>query len=163
MSRLNRLMTQTLIAKKNAQNKAPKIWPLIKNITIRKTKAKTAIGKKRTSTFCETFHQSLYLDITLIVPYTHATCRIGTIPLPFISLKIQLTLKRMENNKDQLPKMLSTAELAELLNISKAGVYRLIEQRRIPFYKIMGSLRFDRDDVIAYLKQNRFEPVDSKN
>jgi excisionase family DNA binding protein len=55
--------------------------------------------------------------------------------------------------------MLTPSELAGLLKISKAGVYRLIEQRRIPFVKVMRSLRFDKEDVLAFLQDNRIESV----
>jgi len=68
----------------------------------------------------------------------------------------------MENNTCPAPKMLSTRELAEILNISKVGVYRLTEQRKLRFYKIMGSIRFTREDVMEFLKNNRFETIERK-
>jgi excisionase family DNA binding protein len=68
----------------------------------------------------------------------------------------------MENNTKPLPEMISTRQLAEILNISKVGVYRLTEQRKIPFYKIGGSIRFDRADVMEYLKRNRVDPINGK-
>jgi len=49
-------------------------------------------------------------------------------------------------------------ELASILSISRPTVYRLIEKRQIPFYKIGGSLRFKIEDVMAYLDHNRVEP-----
>lgn len=58
-----------------------------------------------------------------------------------------------------LPELLNTKELVEYLKISKAGVYRLIEQRKIPFYKVMGSIRFDKKDVEKYLEQNRIDVI----
>jgi len=54
--------------------------------------------------------------------------------------------------------MLTPAEVAALLKISKVGVYRLVEKRCIRFYKVMGSLRFNREDVLSFLQENRFEP-----
>lgn len=59
--------------------------------------------------------------------------------------------------------LLTPDELAGMLKISKAGVYRLIGKRQIHFYKIMGSLRFDRNDVLSFLRQNRIEPVGLKH
>jgi excisionase family DNA binding protein len=65
----------------------------------------------------------------------------------------------MPTSSNPTNEMLTPSELAGLLKISKAGVYRLIEQRRLPFYKVMGSLRFDKEDVMSFLQQNRIEPV----
>jgi len=54
--------------------------------------------------------------------------------------------------------LLTPDELAGLLKISKAGVYRLIAQREIPFFRVMRSIRFKKEDVINYLNQNRAKP-----
>ena len=59
--------------------------------------------------------------------------------------------------------LLSPAQVARLLKISKAGVYRLIDKRRIRFYKVMGSIRFDSNDVLLYLQNNRIEVVGLHN
>jgi len=56
-------------------------------------------------------------------------------------------------------KLLAPNELAELLNISKTTVYRLVERRAIRFYKIAGCLRFDLKDVEAYLQSGCVEPI----
>ena len=56
--------------------------------------------------------------------------------------------------------LLTPDEVARMLKISKAGVYRLIEKRLVPFSKVMGSIRFDRKDIMSYLKNNRVETVD---
>jgi len=58
--------------------------------------------------------------------------------------------------------ILTPNELAASLKISKAGVYRVIEKGRIRFYKVTGSLRFDKEDVMSFLQQNRIEPVGLK-
>ena len=55
--------------------------------------------------------------------------------------------------------LLTRDELMQMLKISKAGVYRLVGKRQIPFYKVGGTLRFDRRDIIEYLQCNRIEPV----
>ena len=55
--------------------------------------------------------------------------------------------------------MLTPDELARYFRISKTGVYRLVEKRQIPFYRVGGSLRFAKSDVKAYLGGNRIEPV----
>jgi excisionase family DNA binding protein len=54
--------------------------------------------------------------------------------------------------------LVTVNELAETLNLSRRGVYRLVECRRIPYVRlggpIRGALRFDLGDVLDHLKQN---------
>jgi len=59
-------------------------------------------------------------------------------------------------------KLLNPDELAYMLDISKKGVYRLIAQRKIRFCKVLGSLRFDRNDVSTFIQENSVEPVGLK-
>ena len=49
--------------------------------------------------------------------------------------------------------------MANLLGVSKVTVYRIVNSRKIPFYKINGGLRFAENDILEYLKQNRIESV----
>ena len=65
----------------------------------------------------------------------------------------------MTTDSNTLPNMLTPDELARYFRISKTGVYRLVEKRQIPFYRVGGSLRFAKSDVKAYLGGNRIEPV----
>jgi len=58
--------------------------------------------------------------------------------------------------------LLTPDELARMLKISKPGVYRLIAKRKIRFYKVMGSLRFNKNDILSYLDQNRVDLVGLK-
>lgn len=69
----------------------------------------------------------------------------------------------MPTSSHPTTELLTPDELASMLKISKAGVYRLVEQRQIHFHKIMGSLRFDKNDVLSFLRQNRIEPVGLKH
>lgn len=57
---------------------------------------------------------------------------------------------RIPNPK--LNKLLTTNELAQVLHVSPTTVYRLTSTRRIPFYRIAGSIRFDVDDVRSMLR-----------
>jgi excisionase family DNA binding protein len=52
---------------------------------------------------------------------------------------------------------LTPKELKDILGISLPTVYRLIDSRKIPYYKIGNSLRFFRDDIIKYLESNRID------
>lgn len=63
-----------------------------------------------------------------------------------------------EFNKDL--KLYSIKELSKIFNISKPTIYRIIESRKIPFYKVKGSIRFTENDVLKYLKDNRVESVE---
>jgi len=69
----------------------------------------------------------------------------------------------MPIGNDPTIEFITPNELARLLRISKAGVYRLVDKRQIPFHKVMGSLRFDKEDVMSFLQQNRIAPVGLKN
>jgi excisionase family DNA binding protein len=65
----------------------------------------------------------------------------------------------MKTVSNTLPNMLTPDDLAAYLRISKTGVYRMVEKRQIPFYRIGGSLRFAQSDILAYLGGKRIEPV----
>lgn len=57
-------------------------------------------------------------------------------------------------------KLLTVDEVAKLFRISKASVYRMVESRIIPFYKISGVLRFKEEDLLIYLESQRVKPKD---
>jgi len=54
---------------------------------------------------------------------------------------------------------LSPKELKDVLGISLPTVYRLIDSRKLPAFKIGNSLRFLKEDVIAYLKTHRIDQI----
>ncbi len=56
-------------------------------------------------------------------------------------------------------KLLSIKDLSKLFNISQTTAYRIVESRKIPFYKINGLLRFSEKDIIKYLEENRIEQI----
>lgn len=60
---------------------------------------------------------------------------------------------------DPTPELLTRDEVASLLKISRAGVYRLVERRQLPFYKVGHNLRFAKSDVMAYLLQRRVDVI----
>ena len=69
----------------------------------------------------------------------------------------------MPTSNNPTIELLTPNELATKFKISKPSVYRLVGRRQIPFVKIMGSLRFDANDVAAYLQHNRIETVGLDN
>jgi excisionase family DNA binding protein len=56
-------------------------------------------------------------------------------------------------------KLLSIKDLGQIFNISQTTAYRIVEGRKIPFYKINGVLRFSEEDIINYLKENRVDQI----
>lgn len=69
----------------------------------------------------------------------------------------------MPIDSDSKAPLLTPNDVARMLKISKAGVYRLIDKRLIRFYKVMGSIRFAEDDITAFLRHNRVESVGTHN
>jgi excisionase family DNA binding protein len=57
------------------------------------------------------------------------------------------------------PKLLTVPEAATILRISASSVRRLQQCRRIPFFKLGGSIRFARSDLLSYLARQRIDPV----
>lgn len=55
--------------------------------------------------------------------------------------------------------LLTTPEVATLLKISVSVVRRLKDQRRIPFIKVGGAVRFTRADVTSFLEHARRERI----
>ena len=55
--------------------------------------------------------------------------------------------------------LITPEDLMKLLNISKSSVYRLVDKRSIPFYKIGGNLRFSIIDIEGYLNKVKVEPI----
>jgi excisionase family DNA binding protein len=51
--------------------------------------------------------------------------------------------------------LLTIPEVAELLKLSVSTVRRLQRQRKIPFVKVGGSIRFIEKDLAAYLERRR--------
>ena len=67
----------------------------------------------------------------------------------------------MPTNSNPTTELLTPEEVAQMLKISKVGVYRLINKRLVRFYKVMGSIRFEKNDIASYLENNRVEVVGS--
>lgn len=57
--------------------------------------------------------------------------------------------------------LLTVAETARFLTISRSGVRRLQQARQLPFIKVGGSIRFAKRDLIAYVAKRRVEALDT--
>lgn len=51
--------------------------------------------------------------------------------------------------------LLSVIQVAQMLNVSRLTIYRLIERGILPVYRIARRLRFHRNDLTAYLAKSR--------
>jgi len=56
--------------------------------------------------------------------------------------------------------LLKATEVADILNISRSLVYRLIHTGEIPSIRINQAVRVHQDDLYSYIESNRIE-VDS--
>ncbi|MCP3475064.1 helix-turn-helix domain-containing protein [Bradyrhizobium sp. CCGUVB1N3] len=56
--------------------------------------------------------------------------------------------------------LLTIPEVGTILKISVPTVRRLQQQRKIPFFKVGGCVRFIRSDIDAYLQKRRVRSVD---
>lgn len=51
--------------------------------------------------------------------------------------------------------LLSSAQVADLLSVSRLTVYRLIERGLLPVYRVARRLRFTKTDLESYLSRSR--------
>jgi len=55
--------------------------------------------------------------------------------------------------------MLTVAEAAMLLGVSRPTMRRLQQERRVPFFKVGRCVRFARSDLASYLAKRRVASV----
>jgi excisionase family DNA binding protein len=55
--------------------------------------------------------------------------------------------------------LLTIPEVARLLKISVPSVRRLQQLRIVPFFKVGGRIRFERSDIVAYLRKRRVHSI----
>jgi len=67
-------------------------------------------------------------------------------------------LKLIENLKNRT-KALRVAEVAELFGVTPQHIYKMAANGRIPSFRISGSVRFDPDDVAAWLREKQSATV----
>ncbi|HEV2808915.1 MAG TPA: helix-turn-helix domain-containing protein [Acidimicrobiales bacterium] len=58
----------------------------------------------------------------------------------------------------EFPGMMSTAEVARFLGVTKRHVYRLVQEGRVPHYKWGRLLRFHPGEIAAWLDEFRRSP-----
>ncbi len=60
------------------------------------------------------------------------------------------------NPQGRVP-LLKATEVADILNISRSLVYRLIQTGEIPHIRINQAVRVHQDDLYKYIESNRIE------
>ncbi|MEJ7844824.1 MAG: helix-turn-helix domain-containing protein [Acidimicrobiales bacterium] len=60
--------------------------------------------------------------------------------------------------RDQLPRLLDIATLADRLSVDVRHIRRLVAERRIPFIKWGHLLRFDPAEIASWIDANRRHP-----
>ena len=65
----------------------------------------------------------------------------------------------MSIDADLIARLLTIPDVAALLKVSIATVRRLQQQRKLPFVKIGGSIRFERGDIASYVAARRVRAI----
>ena len=58
--------------------------------------------------------------------------------------------------------LLSVGDLSEYLNIKKSTIYRLVENGKLPHYRIGRLIRFKQGDVDAWIEKQKEPVIDAK-
>ena len=59
-----------------------------------------------------------------------------------------------------MEKLLTTRQVAGILQIHLNSLYRMVYQKRIPFTKVAGMLRFDPQVLEQWIEKGKIEPED---
>jgi excisionase family DNA binding protein len=52
-------------------------------------------------------------------------------------------------------KLLDITQLSNILNVKPKTIYDWVHKRKIPYYKVVGSLRFDYDEVERWIRSKK--------
>jgi len=69
-------------------------------------------------------------------------------------------LKKIENLLSAQKKVLNIDEVCLFTGLSKSHIYKLTCYHKIPFYKQSKHCFFDREEIEAWLKENRYKTTD---
>lgn len=72
-----------------------------------------------------------------------------------------MNTSKHENEKNY--PLMNAVEVANILNISKSLVYRLIQTGDIPHIQINNAVRVRHDDLYKFIEENRLQPLNSSN
>ena len=60
---------------------------------------------------------------------------------------------------ERTEELLTIQETADLLRLKVSTIYKMVCQRRIPFAKYSGKLRFPRDSIVAWVESHTVAPA----
>ena len=80
---------------------------------------------------------------------------------PFVSQKRGVAMKLVETLKSRTG-ALKVAEVAKLFGVTPQPIYKMAASESIPSFRISGSVRFDPDEVAAWLKEKPVPAASSK-
>jgi len=52
-------------------------------------------------------------------------------------------------------KLMTINELSKILQVKCKTIYDWVHKKRIPYYKLEGSLRFNEDEILKWLKSKK--------
>jgi excisionase family DNA binding protein len=85
---------------------------------------------------------------------TWASLRGDRTSYPFVSQKRGVAMKLVETLKSRTG-ALKVAEVAKLFGVTPQHIYKMAASGSIPSFRISGSVRFDPDEVAAWLKEKQ--------
>ena len=77
-----------------------------------------------------------------------------------IEKKLLIIKKLLHGKKIMLIKI---KDVAEMLAMNQSNIYKLVYHKAIPYIKIGGALRFDKDKIIAWINQNSCDMINPKS
>ena len=56
-------------------------------------------------------------------------------------------------------KLITVKDVSEILNVKSTAVYDWTYQNKIPYYKLNGVIRFDKDEILEWIKSNKSDNI----
>jgi excisionase family DNA binding protein len=81
----------------------------------------------------------------------------GKLGVPIGYADAALLLDTQPNEHGPAIELLTISEAARFLRISASGIRRLQQGRHVPFFKVGGSIRLARSDLMSYLARQRVD------
>ena len=61
--------------------------------------------------------------------------------------------------KGNTMKLITVKDVSEIINVKSAAVYDWTYQNKIPYYKLNGVIRFDKDEILEWIKSNKSDNI----
>ncbi|MCL4321989.1 MAG: helix-turn-helix domain-containing protein [Deltaproteobacteria bacterium] len=59
--------------------------------------------------------------------------------------------------------LIKIKDVAGMLSMNENSIYKLVYRKAIPYTKIGGALRFDKDKIITWINQNSYDIINPKS